>query len=950
MYTQLPHDRIFTNVRRAVVEAIDYLHSPSSSITKLSRLKDADYIMEHLQFVVSNTYFSNTTDIVRQQTIGIPMGTNAAPEIANLTLYADEAQFIDHLIATADTSTALKLAHTHRYIDDLLVWDTPPPPEDIYGLQYSEQTEPTGSVTFLGARITPLCNGRIDMSVFDKTEAWDFNVLRYTHADSNAPPHQTVGIFLSQLVRFRGICNSIRNFMRATTNLTQRMLERGHQPYLLLKGFRRYMMRFSRDKTTVIPRLSRWFRKMLTWASYHQSPIPQPPSRPPLLLPPSSRPTASTPSARPSSQLQSATSSSATPSDHSTSSTDEHSITTTPSHRTSRLDISSPSHSSSPLSNILDDHSPLAPSPSSSSSSTSSPSTSSSSDSHLSDITSSSPSPSFPHLRTVRVSIYGRPILDAPHRRNRRRRRPTPSPFRPCLSPLSPSPSQSSLLSSVVQPSPPAATQSSSLPFDDIQDCPPPTDFRLSSSNDLVSVVLTIPYTCSDLLSELSMCDDTNTWLRTQATPFLRVEIKSSDTLSGSTRGDGCCGLRHLYQAEFRDPVYIEDRDTVSDVNFTNKSSPPYKLFRSWLQELFSRVDYHISHISQVHRDYHPYLEECRPFLQYQSRWIHQVSTTTAFLPSGTIPGTTIETWYFQFYSGLLAPSERPLSSFSLLHDNYRKFITNYQLSHDSAYLLQPPFLFNYSQMVDIFTRQDFLGFSNNHFYLLPSVDYLPAFNSCIEDLASRILTHFLEAVHTPSSSPLPSFSDHSVSASSVSPSSRPDTSLPVLSCPSDTVSPHLYLSTQHLVSQAYHLSLDSSVQLHPLVITYLRHTYRLYQIQGAAEVNLQLPLCRFCLRACKRPKGHRRQKNAPYGCHNIARLRAYLCHHLPSLGQCGVPYAEVGITSLDDLPSQFPQLGPSQTGDLSPTTSTPDNSNTALGSSPTLAISQPSSLDDAGY
>ena len=51
--------------------------------------------MEHVKFIVKNTYLCTDKGALRHQVIGIPMGTNSAPELANLTLYYDEAKFID---------------------------------------------------------------------------------------------------------------------------------------------------------------------------------------------------------------------------------------------------------------------------------------------------------------------------------------------------------------------------------------------------------------------------------------------------------------------------------------------------------------------------------------------------------------------------------------------------------------------------------------------------------------------------------------------------------------------------------------------------------------------------------------------------------------------------------------------------------------------------------------
>jgi hypothetical protein len=63
--------------------------------------------MEHVRFVVSNTYLSNNTEMIILQTTGIPMGTNTALALAlaNLTLYTDEAKFIDDLIIKGDVDS-----------------------------------------------------------------------------------------------------------------------------------------------------------------------------------------------------------------------------------------------------------------------------------------------------------------------------------------------------------------------------------------------------------------------------------------------------------------------------------------------------------------------------------------------------------------------------------------------------------------------------------------------------------------------------------------------------------------------------------------------------------------------------------------------------------------------------------------------------------------------------
>ena len=115
MYTKLPHQqRIINTIRKAIDEAQQCRKSlPNDTVVPL--LPDTDIIME--------TYFGNTPDNLRQQTIGLPiMGTNSAPEIAYLCLYADESSFIDDLLLSRnELQLARKYVTTKRYIDDLLL-------------------------------------------------------------------------------------------------------------------------------------------------------------------------------------------------------------------------------------------------------------------------------------------------------------------------------------------------------------------------------------------------------------------------------------------------------------------------------------------------------------------------------------------------------------------------------------------------------------------------------------------------------------------------------------------------------------------------------------------------------------------------------------------------------------------------------------------------------------
>jgi hypothetical protein len=71
-----------------------------------------------LEFLIDNIFvvFGNE---VFQQTVGIPMGTNCAPLLANMFLYSFEAEFIQKLLFQKNKSL-VAFNSTFRYMDDVL--------------------------------------------------------------------------------------------------------------------------------------------------------------------------------------------------------------------------------------------------------------------------------------------------------------------------------------------------------------------------------------------------------------------------------------------------------------------------------------------------------------------------------------------------------------------------------------------------------------------------------------------------------------------------------------------------------------------------------------------------------------------------------------------------------------------------------------------------------------
>ena len=76
------------------------------------------------EFLVDNIFVVFAGKVF-QQTVGIPMGTNCAPLLADIFLYSCEADFIQSLLFTGKKHLASRFNLTYRYIDDVLSINNP---------------------------------------------------------------------------------------------------------------------------------------------------------------------------------------------------------------------------------------------------------------------------------------------------------------------------------------------------------------------------------------------------------------------------------------------------------------------------------------------------------------------------------------------------------------------------------------------------------------------------------------------------------------------------------------------------------------------------------------------------------------------------------------------------------------------------------------------------------
>ena len=97
-------------------------------MNKPSDLQDnytiSSIVCDALSFLLVNIYIRFGTKLYRQ-IVGIPMGTNCAPHVADLFLFYNKRDFINDLSSDNQADGIKAFNSTSRYLDDLFNIDKP---------------------------------------------------------------------------------------------------------------------------------------------------------------------------------------------------------------------------------------------------------------------------------------------------------------------------------------------------------------------------------------------------------------------------------------------------------------------------------------------------------------------------------------------------------------------------------------------------------------------------------------------------------------------------------------------------------------------------------------------------------------------------------------------------------------------------------------------------------
>ena len=203
-----------------------------------------DDIINMLEFLVDNIFVVFGGKVF-QQIVGIPMGTNCAPLLADIFLYSYEADFIQSLLSTGKKKLASQFNFTYRYIDDVLSINNPDF-ENYLGQMYpaeleiKDTTESNTSASYLDLLLSIESDGQLRTSLYDKRDDFNFHITNFPFLSSNIPSSPAYGVFISQLIRYARACSSYECFILRATRLSSKLFGQGYVMERLKSSLRKF--------------------------------------------------------------------------------------------------------------------------------------------------------------------------------------------------------------------------------------------------------------------------------------------------------------------------------------------------------------------------------------------------------------------------------------------------------------------------------------------------------------------------------------------------------------------------------------------------------------------------------------------------------------------------------------------------------------------------------------
>ena len=198
---------------------------------------------EALIYLLDNIYIRFGTKLYRQ-IVGIPMGNNCAPLVADLFLFCYERDFMTSLSDVKQAEIIEAFKSTSRYLDGLLNIDN----RYIEGmvnriylpeLQLNKTNTSDTEAPLLDLHLS-ISNGFVSSKIYDMRDDFDFDIVNFPFLDGDVPRSTSYGVYISQLIRFARVSSHVADFNARNISLTAKLLQKGHRYHKLRKTFSKF--------------------------------------------------------------------------------------------------------------------------------------------------------------------------------------------------------------------------------------------------------------------------------------------------------------------------------------------------------------------------------------------------------------------------------------------------------------------------------------------------------------------------------------------------------------------------------------------------------------------------------------------------------------------------------------------------------------------------------------
>ena len=178
----------------------------------------ADNICTMIKSLIDNIFVQFVGCLFRQ-VIGIAMGTNCAPLLADLFLYSYENGFLDNMIRSSHRRLARSFNLCYRYTDGLIVFNNKKFLDNLRERYPSQLTVEKANKSdhladYLDLTFIIDSGDKLSARLYDD---FNFHIVNFPFLSSNIPSGPSYGAYISQLIRYARCCSHYDDLEIATS-------------------------------------------------------------------------------------------------------------------------------------------------------------------------------------------------------------------------------------------------------------------------------------------------------------------------------------------------------------------------------------------------------------------------------------------------------------------------------------------------------------------------------------------------------------------------------------------------------------------------------------------------------------------------------------------------------------------------------------------------------------